>query len=83
VGPPALVLNSPGDVGDPAPGMKCGRWNGPEDLSAKVYWGHDGEALYVAASVTDGRHVNKKTGDRIWDGDALQMVVGQCNMALR
>jgi hypothetical protein len=81
-GQPALTLAGPSDVGDPAPGMKCGRWNGPDDMSVKVYWGHDGEALCVAAKVTDDRHVNKQTGDMIWNGDALQMLVGQCNMAL-
>ena len=81
-GQPALTLAGPSDVGDPAPGMKCGRWNGPDDMSVKVYWGHDGDALYVAGKVTDDRQVNKQTGDMIWNGDAMQMLVGPCNMAL-
>ena len=48
-------------------------WQGPEDLSAKVYLGSDGEALCVGAEVTDDRHLNSKTGDSISSGDALKM----------
>jgi hypothetical protein len=48
-------------------------WQGPGDLDAKVYLGWDGEAVCVAAEVTDDRHLNAKTGDSISSGDALQM----------
>jgi len=48
-------------------------WQGPKDLSARVYLGSDGEAVCVAAEVTDDRHFNTKTGDGIWNGDALKM----------
>jgi len=48
-------------------------WRGPEDMDAKVYLAWDAEALCVAAEVTDDRHFNTKTGDGIFNGDALQM----------
>jgi len=48
-------------------------WQGPRDLSARVYLGSDGEALCMAAEVTDDRHFNAKTGDSIAGGDALQI----------
>jgi len=48
-------------------------WQGPGDVSAKVYLGSDGEALCVAAHVTDDRNSNTKTGEEISRGDALQM----------
>ena len=48
-------------------------WRGPDDISAKVYLGSDGKALYVAAAVTDDRHANMNTGDGIAKGDSLQM----------
>jgi hypothetical protein len=35
--------------------------------------GSDGEAVCVAAEVTDDRHFNEKTGEDIAGGDALQM----------
>jgi hypothetical protein len=38
-----------------------------------VYFGSDGEALSVAAEVTDDRHFNAKTGESIAGGDALQI----------
>ncbi|MBM4036998.1 MAG: hypothetical protein FJ290_00670 [Planctomycetes bacterium] len=80
-GKPALVLTGPADVFPVynrfAPFDFYGRllrpWQGPEDLCAGVYLGWDGEALCVAAEVTDDRHFNAKTGDGIWSGDALQL----------
>jgi len=48
-------------------------WQGPEDLGVKAWWGWDGEALCVAAEVTDDRHWNRQAGDMIWNGDALQV----------
>ena len=48
-------------------------WDAAADLGVKVWWGHDGEALCLAFEVADDRHVNKQTGDMIWDGDALQL----------
>ena len=48
-------------------------WQGPGDISAKVYLGSDDTALCVAAEVTDDPHFNTKTGDAISSGDCLQM----------
>ncbi|MGB2823436.1 MAG: hypothetical protein WBF17_20820, partial [Phycisphaerae bacterium] len=78
---PALTLGGAGDVFPVyrrfAPFDYYGRplkpWQGSEDLSAKVYLGWDGEALCVAAEVTDERHVNTNAGNGISSGDALQM----------
>jgi len=59
---PALSLSGPAK-----------RWKGPQDLSVKVHWGWNDEALCVAAEVIDDRHANAQQGDQIWNGDALQM----------
>jgi len=48
-------------------------WQGPEDLSVKAWWGVDGDALCVAAEVTDDTPFNRQTGGKIWNGDALQL----------
>ena len=80
-GEPALTLGEAGDVFPVyrrfAPFDYYGRplkpWQGPKDVSAKMYFGSDGEAFYMAAEVTDDRHFNAKTGDSIAGGDALQI----------
>jgi hypothetical protein len=48
-------------------------WQGPGDLDAKVYLGWDGEAVCVAAEVTDDRHFNTKSRNELCSGDALQI----------
>jgi len=50
-------------------------WRGPDDTSAKVYLGWDGEALCVGAVVSDDRHANNKSGREITNGDALQFAL--------
>jgi hypothetical protein len=80
-GKPLATLSGPADLFPVqkrfSPFESYGRvqkpWQGPEDLGAKVYLGWDAEALCVAAEVTDDRHFNTKTGDNIWNGDALRM----------
>jgi hypothetical protein len=47
-------------------------WQGPNDMSANVYFGSDGTALCIGAVVTDDKHVNTRAGDTLWNGDALQ-----------
>ena len=47
-------------------------WNGPADLSGKVYLAWDGEAVLVGAEATDDRHLNTQSGGSLWNGDALQ-----------
>ena len=87
-GKPTLTLNGPADLFPVyrrlAPFNFYGRlvkpWQGPEDLSAKVYLGWDGEVLCIAAEVTDEQHVNTKTGDGISKGDVLQMGLATAKM---
>jgi hypothetical protein len=50
-------------------------WNGPADLSGKVYLAWDGEALLVGAEVTDDLQLNVQSGGSLWNGDALQFGV--------
>jgi len=50
-------------------------WRGAGDASAKVYLGWDGEALCVAAEVTDDVASNTNDVDSLWDGDAMNFGV--------
>jgi hypothetical protein len=50
-------------------------WQGPADLSGKIYLGWDGDALLVGAEVTDDRHLNAQKSDSLWNGDAIQFGV--------
>jgi hypothetical protein len=51
-------------------------WNGPKDLSAKIYLMWDKEFIYLYAKVTDNfPMVNSKTKGDIWNGDAIEMVI--------
>ncbi len=80
-GEPLATLSGPADLFPVyrrfAPFDYYGRfltpWQGPGDMSARVYLGWDGEALCLAAEVTDDRHFNAKTGEGISSGDALKM----------
>ena len=47
-------------------------WQGPNDLSATVYMAADKEALYIAVTVNDNRHINTQSYDGIAAGDAIQ-----------
>ncbi|MBM4143135.1 MAG: hypothetical protein FJ225_06050 [Lentisphaerae bacterium] len=48
-------------------------WRGAADFSARAWLATDGEALLVAAEVTDDKHFNDQTGKDIWNGDAMQI----------
>ncbi len=48
-------------------------WRGASDLSAKAYLGWDGEALCIAAEVTDDRQFNTQSGETLYDGDCMQV----------
>lgn len=58
-----------------APADRHDRWQGPEDTSAALDWGWDGEAFWLQASVRDDVHVNSRSGADIWDGDMLQIAI--------
>jgi hypothetical protein len=52
-------------------------WKGKEDLSGKAYLMWDDKYLYLAAEITDKIPlVNKKERQDIWNGDALELVLG-------
>ncbi|MBS3763026.1 MAG: hypothetical protein KGZ25_06955, partial [Planctomycetes bacterium] len=71
-GEPALTLQDREDVFSED---RRDQWEGPEDYSARLWWGWDGETLCLAAEVMDDRHVNPRSGGGIWNGSALQMSV--------
>lgn len=48
-------------------------WNGPGDLSAKVYSMWDNDNLYFAFDITDDKIVQEKKGNDIWEGDHIEM----------
>jgi hypothetical protein len=48
-------------------------YTGEDDLSAKLYFAHDGTHFLLAAEVTDDYHFNNFSPDRIWKGDCLQI----------
>lgn len=50
-------------------------WQGPEDVSARIYLGWDGEAVCIGAEVTDDQHQNTQSGGNTWNGDAMQLGV--------
>jgi hypothetical protein len=48
-------------------------WKSPQDLSAKVWLAWRGDYLYLAADVTDDRHVQKERGRDMWRGDHVEL----------
>ncbi|MFA5340080.1 MAG: sugar-binding protein [Candidatus Omnitrophota bacterium] len=52
-------------------------YGGKDDISADIYLLWDNENLYVAARVTDDLPFdNNKEGPDIWDGDAIEVLLG-------
>ena len=50
-------------------------WQGPEDLSARLWLGAADETLRLRAVVRDDRHIQTARGDEIWRGDSLQFAL--------
>ncbi|HEX7974042.1 MAG TPA: sugar-binding protein, partial [Anaerolineales bacterium] len=48
---------------------------GAGDLSAKVMWAWDEKNLYLAAKVIDDVYVQNATGDQIFKGDSLEILI--------
>jgi hypothetical protein len=48
-------------------------WRSPRDLSAKVWLAWREEYLYLAADVTDDRHVQQGRGIAMWRGDHVEL----------
>jgi hypothetical protein len=80
-GKPLAVLSGPDDLFPerfrlPPPadaGPDAASWQGAKDLGAKLYLGWNGDALCVAAEVTDDKHCNAYATQNITSGDALQI----------
>jgi hypothetical protein len=50
-------------------------WQGPEDLSARIWLGADDNAVTVRVEVRDDRHVQPHRDNRIWQADSVQMAL--------
>ncbi len=50
-------------------------WNGPEDLSGWVRFGHDDRALFVACHVADSYFIQDQSGTEAWRGDHVMLTV--------
>jgi hypothetical protein len=50
-------------------------WNGPSDLSAKLYGYWNGTNLVIRADVVDDVHFNNQVGYGMYECDSLQLVV--------
>ncbi len=62
--------------------LKYFQWEGKDDLSADIYLLWDDENLFIAAKVTDDVPFdNSKEGPDIWDGDALEIMLGMDDKA--
>jgi hypothetical protein len=73
---PDFVLDQEGQVVnffqfDPSSEHKT--WQGPADLSAKVWIAREGAELIVRIDVLDEKHHQPHSGAGIWDADSIQM----------
>ena len=50
-------------------------WTGDSDLSAKVMFGWDEDNLYLAARVKDDRYVQGASGEELFKGDSLEILL--------
>lgn len=55
------------------PLMKHMHWKGAEDCSADIRLWIAGDRLVVEADVTDDVHCQPETGEKVWEGDNVQM----------
>lgn len=71
-----FTLDEPGDIvsffGND-PGNAHRDWQGPDDLSGKVWLGVDGASLRIRVDVKDDRLHQPHTGGDIWKADSLQI----------
>ncbi|MDD3886808.1 MAG: sugar-binding protein, partial [Victivallaceae bacterium] len=51
------------------------RWQGPEDLSAKVYMARRDSVLCFKIVVTDDIHVQQTGGNEMWNGDSIELTL--------
>jgi hypothetical protein len=50
-------------------------YTGPRDLSGRAWMGWDANNLYVAADVIDDKHVQQDTGENIYRGDNVMLLL--------
>ena len=75
-GKPLFVLNSREQFHSlipSAPGNEVHYWQGPEDLSGKLYLSIQDDALQIRAEIQDDRHVQPFSGSNVWRGDNIQL----------
>lgn len=65
---PAVVLAGSGSVV-----RRPDLWKGNDDLSAKVRFAWDNNALYLAVDTTDDQFYQANTGFDTWNGDGIQL----------
>ncbi|HMN63307.1 MAG TPA: sugar-binding protein, partial [Anaerolinea sp.] len=52
-----------------------GNWTGEDDLAGSYYVGWDLTYLYLAAKVRDDKYVQVSTGENIFKGDSLELIL--------
>lgn len=57
-------------------------WGGPKDLSAVLRFGYDSNNLYLACETFDQLFSQNETGENLWLGDCIQIVVDPENNKL-
>lgn len=70
---PDFLLNNRSQVVslyDKVPGRSI--WQGPQDLSAKIFCGLSGKAFRITAVVQDDVHFPQGRGPQLWKGDSIQ-----------
>ncbi len=50
-------------------------WRGPDDLSADVWLGRNGDRFELLARVRDDRHCPSPDPDQLWQGDSVQFAL--------
>lgn len=51
-------------------------WRGPEDLSAEIWIGRNGDRFELRADVRDDRHNPSPVPHQLWQGDSIQFALG-------
>lgn len=65
-------------VAAPAAPQKAESWEN-STMSMRAYARWDSDYLYVLARVNDQIHLNRQTGNSIWNGDAIQISIDGAN----
>lgn len=52
---------------------EASQWGGPTDLSGRICYGWDPEAIYIGFSVADDTIVQQNSGGNLWRGDHVEL----------